>query len=524
MSSASNQIEMVWSLDVPVQDAPDTDRRELWAISHFLQMLLRSYQHDARLTAHAEDLLSQAFGAGIEARAGEPLRFLASLTSARSQGPLLDQIAGNLEGKASGCNFILCGSGFFEQSNGSTVPPVVLEAIVKQLYGASVLTKTADKCVVTNPGGRDQLAVAVRAGTMSDWNIHRPRDPHVSETGTDRWNHAKFMFLARRRSDAFNQGWLYLGSGNLSQRGFTLPLPMGNVEAGVLIDVSEDLYSLSRLRAVVPFGSLLKERDWAEEAGGLLDEDEAAAPDLLPPPIMYFHFAPSLEVDLSIHLQIVWAEDVQTDEKLSLIYPDGSVHPISFDATEVVVRSPTVPRFLELIRGPAKWQIPCLDAQGAFVRQGPLRYNFTTWLDELRGFPETWDDPAPDEDDLDPADLAAVITADIPIGEQILHRQKFPAHTAMTLVETIAERNSCVPENQGADWLNRLRDILIERRPLEVEDWRKLEINFLNVLHSPEGFAPAWNDLKEYHRLIDDVAVSWGLSSVHLLEIPDESR
>lgn len=158
---------------------------------------------------------------------GTKARFIHSLKE-----PLLGQI-GKRFAAAGGPprNFLLCGSGFFEQSIVDDGASVL--AALADLPG---LSPRAERMVLVDPpqaaqvhGARDALA---RIGFRG---LYRATD----STRTGRRLHAKFVIAGtqedRREGLRIARSVMYLGSGNLTLRGLKLgPDSGGNVECGVV--------------------------------------------------------------------------------------------------------------------------------------------------------------------------------------------------------------------------------------------------------------------------------------------------
>jgi hypothetical protein len=132
-------------------------------------------------------------------------------------------------------NFLALGSGFYESVQSGT--PDVPESISAHLQKHGLLTATSDKNIFVNP--RACQAIATRRGWIEErgWVIRAPRVPCYFGAAP-RTLHAKFIFSANARAGSNNcsSPWLYLGSGNLTNAGFTQKAgSMGNLEAGVVL-------------------------------------------------------------------------------------------------------------------------------------------------------------------------------------------------------------------------------------------------------------------------------------------------
>ncbi len=510
-ASAQQFIEMAWYIDIHAQ-SPKQDQWELHAVTSFLQGLLGCYQTGEALKVHELIRKATAFGAKSPARA--TLQFMQSSGQA-----LLPQIAKGLKDQAMGCNYLVCGSGFFEQKHDSQEEPKVLSELVDLLQKDGILTQSINnKVIVTNGDKEDQVIAAYKANALAGWELRHPKDP-VSDNSQPRTQlHAKFLFVAKNRVGHLSNCWLYLGSGNLSKRGMLLPPSHGgNIETGVLIEVAE-LDTPQKVIRLLPVGNKFKPKELDEI---ILENVKPAPkdPDQPPSPVIYF------QVLSNSQLSVVWDHEVLAagEPAVTVILPDGTQQILQPAQLTLNLNSSEWPRSLEISWKDSSCKVPCLDGAGDFKPQTIKNPSFGNWLDLLMGFPETLHDPDPDEEDDESDDGTESPTCPPGTGTQWdvqSGSRDFPAHTAMMLVETIADRNGSVPEECAADWLHYLRHILLEVRPdSQIEGWQLLRVNFLTALLNPDGFAPMWQDLSSYRTLIQKVAVEWGLDKFPALEM-----
>lgn len=522
-ASARHQIEMVWYLDISLGASAVEDLHELYAGAGFLRNLMRCYQSGPLLTQKAEQLLAFAAAKGVRPEAPQKLRFLSTIPwdadAAASEG-LWTQLSRRLSEDGVTRNYLVCGSGFYEQQRDPAEQPQVLHRIVNDLARTRprALTDSAERRLVANGEHADQVMASYRAGGLAGWELCRPKDPVAGKSEARAQLHAKFLFAARRRQDALTSGVLYLGSGNLSIKGFLLPTPQGNIEAGVVLPVPE-IDSTLKLNRTLPIGTVFRDKE-IEAVEVEEKEPEPAGADLPPSPIRAFQILPdgSLGID--------WDEAVSTASAEIIVYPlAGPPVPLLPGQPRLSLEGGQVPRCIEVRWDGHTCMVPCLDVAGEFKRQSIPTPTFESWLDQLRCFPETWNDPDPEKEGTDdpeevPERRAGGTLAPGGTGEEMTLGRDFPAHTAMMLVEAIAERNGSVLEEQAADWIHYLRHLLIEQQPTGyVEGWRSLDVNFLHALLSPEGFAPAWTDLDGYRALIAEVTRAWGLNESCTLDV-----
>lgn len=166
----------------------------------------------------------------------EKPRFIHSLDRS-----LFDQIRARFKRALEGRNLLLCGSGFYEEPGDRPRKPEVLT----RLESLDVFTANPTRIALVEPGEAGALATWARAGTTDGWTVVRATDP----LGLNRRLHAKFIYCGYRRDAHLSNGWLYLGSGNLSRRGLltSTQIASGNIECGVLIPVPERIRETDEL-------------------------------------------------------------------------------------------------------------------------------------------------------------------------------------------------------------------------------------------------------------------------------------
>jgi hypothetical protein len=182
-ASARSQIEMAWFLDIDTRDASDSDRKELWLIATFLKQLTTCYQGNSGHTLRTDLLLKSSLEAGLEPQDLNGVQFLTTLspTGNASNESLMKQLSFRLQDQIKDCNYIVCGSGFFEQLGNPLDSSDVLSTIQQQLTGEKVLTKSCAKSVVTNGDKTDQVMAAFINDKLNGWKLCHPKDPFASK-------------------------------------------------------------------------------------------------------------------------------------------------------------------------------------------------------------------------------------------------------------------------------------------------------------------------------------------------------
>lgn len=190
------------------------------------------------------------------------------------------------------------------------------------------------------------------------------------------------------REGHLSNGWLYLGSGNLSRRGLltSARLVSGNIECGVLAAVPERIRGEDELvdhpfcdARAAPIGidewQVGRAGDGPDDAGLI-----AAAPIL----------SASIVTEPAPGLQLGWRDDVAAAAQVSVSWSGTEWRAVT--PGEVwIARPPDVPGPTVLVvRDDATqrvWTVPAVDASGRMAWQPPRYDTFEDALDALLEFP-----------------------------------------------------------------------------------------------------------------------------------------
>ncbi|MRD49745.1 hypothetical protein GHT07_20955 [Caenimonas koreensis DSM 17982] len=203
------------------------------------QLLLAPSRGEPGETAQAIDLVDTWIVLCTKAVGDKRPRFFDSRRdSLHKQIPAL--VKGHAQPKRR--QHLIMGSGFYE-GGGDGALPSVPASIVEQLVQEGLLTASAAVTLVVNPSGCQAVALSMKAIHKAGWTVRPPGRP-ASLYGSDsrRELHAKFLFSCNSQegSGRCTSGWVYLGSGNLTQPGFTRRAgAAGNLEAGVVFATGE---------------------------------------------------------------------------------------------------------------------------------------------------------------------------------------------------------------------------------------------------------------------------------------------
>ncbi len=504
--SARRQLELVWVVDLPLDgSARVEDRADIAAAGAFVEALLARRFHrdeqalpmkERKLTARLDALLAATSSL---APANRKPRFIHSLDR-----PLYDQIRERFRSAIDKPrNLLLCGSGFYEEPSARARKP----AVFGKLEDLGVFTSNVRRVALVEPGEAGAVATWAMGGDTSGWEIVRPHDA----LDQSRRLHAKFVYAAYLRDGHVSNGWLYLGSGNLSRRGILTHgrMAAGNVETGVVFAVEE------RLDA----GAIERCLFWSHEAETPGDEEWAIgdggdAPDTQPileaPPIL----SATIETSPSRHLRLLWRDDISNELRARISWTGREW----FDAKRgeaVRLRDDEAPSALNVCgEGDRKWVVPVADAAGRIGWQPPRFETFADAIAALLDFPirpaEATDD-GDDEDGRDGGD-GGIKGADTGTANE--QGRSYALHAAAELVEKVAALQAALPAPMLDDWLDHLDRMFRASFPEPlVATWRAHRLDVFAHLREPELRSPHMNDKQRarYFEVLDGAARAWGL-------------
>jgi len=504
-TSARQQLELVWVIDVPLDGkAKAVDRAEVSAAGAFVEDLLEHRFHrdesslpkrDRRLTARLDDLLAAAANV---APANPRPRFIQSI-----QVPLYAQICSRLRSEVdSPKNFLLCGSGFYEAPSGEAEKPEVLT----KLEELGVFTANARRVAVVEPGEAGAIADWVAEGKRDGWEIAAPTDPR----GLNRKLHAKFIYAGYLRDGHASNGWLYLGSGNLSRRGLLTAgvMPEGNIECGVIIAANERLDGEQLEGALFwnPDAEPAECEKW--EPGQVGDAPET--PKLLSvPPIL----SAAVEAQPDRALRLLWREDADTKGRVAIRWTGDGWIPVKHNQDRVplgAIGEPTALNVRDSKIG-IQWTVPVVGASGRVCWQPPRYTSYADALAALLDFPIRPAEATDDDGDGDGDDGNGHAPPGLKNDED---EKSYALHAAAELVERVAALQLALPEPMLDDWLEHLDRMFRGAFPETlISTWREHRIDIFAHLREPELRPLKLTDRQRsrYFELLDQSSRAWGL-------------
>lgn len=502
-TSARQQLELVWIVDLPlVGSARVEDRADVAAAGAFIETLLaRRFHRDEqalplkehKLTARLDVLLAAASSL---APANSKPRFIHSLDK-----PLYDQIRERFRSAIEKPrNLLLCGSGFYEEPATKARKP----AVFGKLEELGVFTTNVRRVALVEPGEAGAVATWAKRGDTEGWEVVRPYDA----LDYNRRLHAKFICAAYLRDGHLSNGWLYLGSGNLSRRGILTHGGMaeGNVETGVVFAVDERLDGEAVERWLF----------WSHEADAVSDEEWAIgqvgdAPDAQPvleaPPML----SATIVTAPTRRLRLLWREDFSGESRVRISWTGREWFDVKQE-DEVPLENDDSPAVLNVAgESDRRWVVPVVDAAGRVGWHPPRFDTYADALAALLDFPirpaEATDDGYGDDREGDGTNGAATEAA-------IEQEKSYALHAAAELVEKVAALQAALPEPMLDDWIDHLDRMFRASFPETlIATWRAHRIDVFAHLREPELRSPHLTDKQRarYFEVLDGAARAWRL-------------
>jgi hypothetical protein len=513
---ARRQLELAWIVDVSLDDtAHPQDRADVAAAGAFVETLLARRYHrdeqsiaprDRKLTSRLDILLAAASSLATNRKP----RFIHSLDR-----PLYDEIRERFRSAIDRPrNFLLCGSGFYEEPSGKASKPEVFG----KLEDLGVFTPKPYRVALVEPSEAGAVAAWVRAGETDGWNVVRPFDIRHHK----RHLHAKFVYAGHLRDGHASNGWLYIGSGNLSRRGILSHggKSEGNVETGVVFEVAkrfapEDLEC--RLFWAQDHSEEVAEDDWAV---GQVGDAPDAQPILEAPPIL----SAIIEMTPTRRLRLLWREGAAF-ARVSISWTGRDWFDVQ-RADEVPLKDDENPIALHVRdQSDRKWVVPVVDSAGRVGWKPPRFDTYTDALAALLDFPIR---PAEATDDDDGEERDGRDANGRGTSEAVEQEKSYALHAAAELVEKVAALQvalyaDCVKDGKLEelryarvidDWLDHLDRMFRASFPEAlIATWREHHLDVFAHLREPELRSPDLTDKQRarYFEVLDGAARAWGM-------------
>lgn len=502
-ASARRQLELAWQLDLAIVDektvGPAHERADVRQAADFFETLSGRYEA-LPWQLHLDRILKLARNEPPQKRSKRFLHTLPLAGAARGKSiieHLRDDAPHDRENPR---DVVICAAGFYEATGKKRSKPEVLGAI-EGLPGL----KSGPRFAVAR--STDAGALAGWRAEDDGWHVMPAVDP---ADGTPRSLHAKFVYVGRRWGAAVRDGWLYLGSGNMTRRGLLWApgsAPRGNVEAGVVVEVADKLDADALAAAL--FVALDHDPIAVDELEtGHDDElDIAGAPTLATPPILVAR--EGRDADGTRFLSLTWSEAASGSCIIS--GPFGELE-VAAGTARIALGSVDCPSALNVEVNGLRFAVAVIDIEGRVCRVAFSVGRFEDALADLLRFPlprpgeDSDDDDANIEDASNEDDDGAGGSSD---DDEDL---RYPLQDAMELLERLGAAQAALRADQLHDWLGHLEMHLRESfSPALRAAWRALGVPIFSTLKQP-GFCPpnlAVDDVKRYRELLRRVAAAW---------------
>lgn len=484
-SSAYHQIEMAWSTDYDC-NAKKQDRNSLFDMEcavNFMERLQHNYAVDKRIWAFAEIMFKGIKKSAEIIQGFHKCRFFTTFNKVS----MLDSIKEQFKNVQS--NFVIAGSGFYEQDDGKNDKPETIKQIEQKLKLTEIDKK--DRHLIVNVGTAGKIAVWSK--NSLDWSIHIPSDPVPD---ANRFMHAKFIYAGVKKRTIIGNGKLYLGSGNLSATGLLGAGKRKNIEAGIVINQSDFCNGVNRLPEKKLFELLLcGDEESSLESKSInenIDDDEFEGGE-----VCYKDPCPLLAFELVLEKGKYMLRPNWLDNK--------PAKGVILKRTKDIVGKKNiaimdVPSEYEVVAwNRENYQVPVIIVDDGFVRfsahvapaetQLSLEELLSQLESSLYGRDDDNNDNEPDKNKSEGHKSDCKNT--------LIKKEVYKYQSAMTLVESIAEYNQIrfpkcdkkVRKEDIRDWIAivdcKLRNLSNDL----IKTWQSLEVNFISVL-SEKNFAP----------------------------------
>lgn len=503
--SARRQLELCWFVDVGANGkASAADRADLAAAASFVRDLVSVRYFGAARASNTERraLLKPLHKLLDESRklgpASKRTRFIHSLRET-----LYEQVRARLARSVeSPRNLLLCGSGFWEQPRQKGRKP----AMIGRLEKLPGLKPSARRVAVLEPKQAGALAAWYDQAATDGWVLVQAFDA----IGQRRRMHAKFIYVGYLRRGHISNGWLYLGSGNLSWKGLmtSAQRPDGNVECGVVLQAAERLNASEAAERL--FWDPATPADIELEVSVGSTEDAAGTPDLIDaPPILWA----TLVEKPRLALTLAWRDDLEGVSDVRIRWSNGDwvgVYPGDADVPVEPFARPPVVRVSAGSSG-KEWMIPVIDPTGRVSLELPVHDTFDEAFAALLDFPYELHDSSQDEGDQPAGKASAMGTAHRPAVAQ---SKEYALYRAAEFVEGLAAKQATMAGTALNDWLEHLDRLLPSALPQTIIDaWRRLGLNPIRPLRD-KPLCPATmtrRQASQYLRALDRAQESWGV-------------
>ncbi|EJM79602.1 hypothetical protein [Pseudomonas sp. GM60] len=526
-------LDLAWQFDLSSEDLNKPDDSVVLAcadITHAWAMLdwLRTY-FDARALQASAALIesTQRFEDWI-ARAKKVAGKQSGRFFDNRKQSLLTQLPTLVEATGSGVarNYLAMGSGFYEACTAGPVVPSVLSRIIETLRGNTdgprLLTASAEIDLFVNPQSCQGVALTLDALTDYGLTVRAAGQPDFFNSALQRTLHAKFIFSANQRSgsDYASSAWVYLGSGNLTQQGFTRKMSAngGNLEAGVVFAPGALRWSSGKgLPETEVIGNYLPVQ-WTSKLNQCPDKLASGNEMIigeeftLAAPVSFLLWEGADVTDSGWLLPTN-----ETEVEFSLL--DPLQQPCKRDPEKGFIWFADRPRQVQVCwttgSGTHVAIVPVIDRFGRFAATSmPALELGDVWM-QLAGFPRL-----PDAEDLpDAFEDKNSMTLEMAAGYEC-STASYPVRQMMELIENIAAKQTAIPACDWTLWCARLEQSLTQAADCSLlAEFLELGLNPLSPLRQA-SFRPEYAESsisaegRLYEKVLGSVEAAWQIQEL----------
>jgi len=496
----SESLDLVCCLDLISNDFTSAEyekkqiRADILAAWDFMKELRNYFPHSI-LTANRdkETYISCNTFEQILSSISKPKGCVSRLFDNRNYS-LLDQLPELIKktGSDNARNYLALGSGFYQKLQAFGKVPSVIHKILHSLQDEYLLTKNPEKEIFVNSKACQAIANSIGNLNENRWTVREAIDP----LDRKRELHAKFIFSANQRegSNTCSSGWLYLGSGNLTEAGFTnkMSLIKGNLEVGIVLSPGSLFWQY--VKGVRPEECVDKilPMNWDSDSAILLKADLHAGEDMADrdedykaAPVSWFNW---IEKD---DAENVLEPGESCEVEYELINPENLSCSKNMDGNWIWNFSQ--PSIVKVKWGPdLKFDclVPVIDSFGRIAGKqlNTLELDEAWW--QLDGYPEFMGNED-DEEDTESLEIDD-FQNDADLIRRSVRTQSYPIRKMMELVEKIADKQTGIAQRDWQIWCNRLEQCLFQTRDSKIyELFNQMNLNPLSPLRE-ESFRPEY--------------------------------
>jgi hypothetical protein len=445
---------------------------------------------------------------------------------------LMHQLPGKIRACSSGVtrNYLAMGSGFYEGASKGDAPIVPIK-IVELLKDEELLTKKPEVDIYVNPMACQSIASSVKTLNNLGITVRKAGQPSdvFGDGKQDRGLHAKFLFSANYRdtSDSCSSAWVYLGSGNLTNPGFSnkMSISAGNLEAGVVFAPSGLLWSGREGGDKQQLVTNLLPIQWVDAIDSNCSQLKAGS-DMEPRDQVYV--APPIA-------WLTWQQNDGLNELRTCEFASLDLHVLDaagnaceksengFLWKDAQPRQVTV-QWPDSAQCTREASIPVVDEHGRIAATAlqPIDLDDALW--QLADFPL----PLDDDEDI-PEDGDEEMNGggtDLRLRNKSSESNSYPIRQMMGLIESIAAKQTAVDERDWALWCARLEQTMDQaKQSFAVSTFIDLGLNPLSPLRKTM-FRPLFAETTDtlngrmYEETLNRIEKLWKVD--HLTRIGDE--